>query len=163
MPQAFERGEPLKMNDLHWLAGLLEGEGSFYDNHRNYSRSVPTISLAMTDEDVVKRAGKILDRKPMGPYKYTDNQKEFWRLTCTGRKAAAWMMTLYPTMSQRRQEKIKEILEHWRKIPARYRREPGSDCVNGHKGTMVANSRGSTTYCPECRKESMAERRALTQ
>ena len=34
-----------------------------------------------------------------------------------GRKAAQWMMTLYPLLCPRRQKKIREILTLWRTFP----------------------------------------------
>ena len=45
----------MKTKELHWLAGLLEGEGCFTFN--TYS---PVIMLAMTDEDEVRRAATLM-------------------------------------------------------------------------------------------------------
>jgi hypothetical protein len=56
--------ETLSKVDIAWLAGLLEGEGSFMRGKR---KDAPGISLAMTDRDVVERAAKLLRTKCMGP------------------------------------------------------------------------------------------------
>ena len=46
--------------DLHWLAGLLEGEGTFMTGPPSAPRA-PVIQFWMTDRDVVERAGAMLD------------------------------------------------------------------------------------------------------
>jgi hypothetical protein len=50
--------------DLHWLAGLLEGEGSFLAGPPSAPRS-PAIQFWMTDRDVVERAAAMLDSAVM--------------------------------------------------------------------------------------------------
>ncbi len=45
---------------LHWLAGLLEGEGSFLKPPPS-APNTPRITLQMTDEDVVQRVQEIFD------------------------------------------------------------------------------------------------------
>ena len=47
--------------DLHWLAGLLEGEGSFHPGPPSAPR-YPVVALAMTDEDVVTRVATMFGR-----------------------------------------------------------------------------------------------------
>lgn len=49
--------------DLHWLAGLLEGEGSFLKGPPSAPRH-PVVALQMTDEDVVSRVAAMFGRKP---------------------------------------------------------------------------------------------------
>lgn len=101
-----------------WLAGLLEGEGCFSVRVRMGKGGfwiLPRISLAMTDEDVVRRAHamlapktKITIRPPAGRSKLTA-----FTVQASGRRAAAWMMTLYPLMGKRRRAKIRAILSVW--------------------------------------------------
>ena len=45
--------------ELYWLAGLLEGEGSFMRGAPSRPNT-PMVSLSMTDEDVVARVGRML-------------------------------------------------------------------------------------------------------
>lgn len=52
----------MENNDLHWLAGLLEGEGSFMKPSPS-SPNCPIISLQMTDEDIVKRVSLLFNCK----------------------------------------------------------------------------------------------------
>jgi hypothetical protein len=50
-------------SDLHWLAGLLEGEGSFLKGPPSAPRH-PILALQMTDEDVVARVAAMSDARP---------------------------------------------------------------------------------------------------
>jgi hypothetical protein len=47
--------------ELYWLAGLLEGEGSFVKGPPSRP-NCPIVQLAMTDGDVVERAARLLGR-----------------------------------------------------------------------------------------------------
>ena len=52
----------MKETDLTWLAGLLEGEGSFLKAPPS-DPNCPRISLEMTDKDVVERAALLMQGK----------------------------------------------------------------------------------------------------
>jgi len=92
-------------DDVIWLAGLLEGEGSF-DLHRG---KYPRVRVGMTDRDVVGRAATLLGArvrvslKPP-PYRAT------WHAEVTGWKAALVMRAILPHMGARRSGKIAEVL-----------------------------------------------------
>lgn len=96
--------------DIHWLAGLLEGEGSF-----GYKAWSPRIGLQTTDADVVERAAVLLQREPKGPLMRDRNRKPIWYVQVYGAEAAAWMMTLYCLLGKRRKGQIRGALERWRK------------------------------------------------
>jgi hypothetical protein len=98
--------------DIAWLAGLIEGEGSFQWN------SSPTIQMSMTDKDVMERVAILCDYpirtyKPRGKSTY----KAVWSIRIAGARAAAWMMTLYAFMGIRRRAKIAELLLRWKHSP----------------------------------------------
>jgi hypothetical protein len=94
-------------DDVLWLAGLLEGEGTF-DLHRG---RYPRVRVGMTDRDVVGRAATLigsgvrltLKRKP---YAST------WHAEVSGPKATAVMKAILPHMGARRSGRIAEILAH---------------------------------------------------
>lgn len=101
--------------DFWWVAGLLEGEGCFLlvttkcKGHVYYH---PRIDLAMTDEDVVARAAKILG----GTYrrrKYKPKGKRLPVFKCSiySKNALQWMHRLLPLMGKRRQEKLLAIFK----------------------------------------------------
>ena len=94
--------------DVLWLAGLWEGEGSFVIHNR-----VPIMSLGMTDEDTVRRAYQIMriSRKLQVCLRNPRGFKTLYSLQVNASQAVGWMMILYPFMHQRRRQKIREILD----------------------------------------------------
>jgi len=77
-------------HELRWLAGLLEGEGSFLKGPPSAPRH-PMIAVQMTDEDVIARVAAMFGRKPG----HWQPPQARWQATysarITGAKAAAWM------------------------------------------------------------------------
>lgn len=97
--------------DIAWLAGLLEGEGSFTWSY------TPQIQLQMTDRDIVERAAKLLGVGLRNPWMRKDGYQTVWSCVPCGSTAISWMMTLFPLMGERRQAKIRELLTRWNKAP----------------------------------------------
>ena len=102
--------------DIRWLAGWLEGEGCFQMRRFGNRTPIPIIAANSTDEDVVKRASKILGGKGKTYFvKVTHKMhKPAWTKVVSSTLAVSWMMTLYSLMGKRRQAKIKEILDEWK-------------------------------------------------
>lgn len=92
-------------DDVMWLAGLLEGEGSF-DAHRG---KYPRIRLAMTDRDVVGRAASLMDARIRLSLHRAPN-KPTWHTEISGPRATEIMRLILPHMGARRSQKIAEIL-----------------------------------------------------
>ena len=104
--------------DNSWLAGLLEGEGSFgfwAQAHRNgkaYGRL--NVALAMTDRDVVERAASRMDCNVNGPYTVTNSTKPFWRASATGQTTANVIERVLPFLGERRTAAATKAVEDWR-------------------------------------------------
>lgn len=97
--------------DIAWLAGLLEGEGSFRMSERSIA-----IPVTMTDRDIVERAATLLGGRV---YKVAESRserprKQPWRAQVKGPRAAGWMMTLYSFLGIRRREQVRRGLAAWR-------------------------------------------------
>lgn len=93
-----------------WLAGLLEGEGSF-GQVRNTNGC--HLSLSMTDEDVVRKAAKLMDIYKVVAYerkKQKPHHKQQWYLHVCGDTAVSIMTCILPYMGQRRSQRIKFLL-----------------------------------------------------
>lgn len=111
-----------RTTELVWLAGILEGEGSFFCLQGKPGNL--SVSAGMTDHDVIQRVHRAATvGYVIGPYRPKNPaHKPFWTWrvgrTCD---AAALMMTVYPLMGERRQEKIRELLLGWRPTPVRRR------------------------------------------
>ena len=101
----------MEIVDLAWLAGILEGEGSFLKAPPS-DPGRPRISLQMTDEDVVARAAVLLGVKYSSS---KDRKRPTWKptfqLQVKGKRAAGLMRELYPQMGQRRRSQILAALE----------------------------------------------------
>jgi hypothetical protein len=95
----------ISREDAIWLAGLLEGEGSF-DLHR---KKYPRVRVGMSDRDVVGRAATLMGasvRSSLKPYP----QAAMFHAEVTGAKAVAVMRAILPHMGARRSGKIATVL-----------------------------------------------------
>lgn len=126
--------------DLYWLAGLLEGEGSFgfYPKGKNGSAR---IFIGMSDRDVIDRMKEITGATcnvfERVPY---EGAKISHILSITGRRAAGIAMMVYPLMGKRRQQAIRAMLAEWKERPARTHVK--------YSQTRSASDRGATTFRP---------------
>lgn len=98
--------------DLHWLAGLLEGEGCFDLNMGRY----PRIQLVMADEDVVRKARSLIGSGSLCRHKTKKRETHsvMWHYAVSGKNAATLMEQLLPLLGLRRAMKINEILNIYR-------------------------------------------------
>jgi hypothetical protein len=95
--------------DLAWLAGLLEGEGTFLKPFPSAPRLV-TVRVSMTDRDVVARAASLMgvgiaSFRPKNP-----KHRPVWIATAKGTRARELMVMLKPLMGERRQSQIDAAL-----------------------------------------------------
>lgn len=95
---------------LHWLAGLLEGEGSFVAGVPA-NPTKPIIALQMTDEDVVAKVAAIFQVKyHRVDMSHEKGWRDTYRLRIAGKKAVSVMKLLRPLMGERRQGQIDKAL-----------------------------------------------------
>ena len=111
---------------LAWLAGLLEGEGSFMisfsrrgDKKYNYAR----ISIQMTDLDVIEKVKDIFQTKIFSHEQqkrpHINSTKTIHRIWLDGNNAVELMKLIYPFMGKRRCSQIDEALMNHKKIEIR--------------------------------------------
>lgn len=98
----------LSDRDLHWLVGILEGEGCF-DLHRN---RYPRIRVAMTDRDIVGRVASLFGSSIRLSLRRFNQPT--WHAEIQGERAAEIMEAILPHMGARRSQKIAQILARWR-------------------------------------------------
>ena len=102
-----------------WLAGILEGEGSFL-SARFGGHSYPRVQMTMCDRYVLDRAMSLIP----GSHIYSDTDRrasergwsEAWMLTANGPPAAAVMRAVLRWMGSRRTSAIDRSLSAWRPI-----------------------------------------------
>lgn len=91
---------------LHWIAGIIEGEGCFF-----YNKGF-TIVVAMTDLDVIERirdwvgSGRIY-----GPYPRPDGRKPMNQWVLRHQEARELAAAIFPLLGRRRQLKLSEIFQ----------------------------------------------------
>jgi len=119
------QGRALTDLEAAWLAGLLEGEGSFvWRPHRNCVGISIAISIEMTDEDVIRRAALLMENCRVSGQPIRKNglgTKPFLRAQVGGYAAARIMRQVLPYMGARRSEKIKDCLRRWDERPNKRR------------------------------------------
>lgn len=103
----------IRTTEIAWVAGLLEGEGSFLVSGRSIA-----VMVRMCDRDVIERAGQLLNGYIYGPLKrQTPHYQPQFRAQVKGPAAAGWMMTLYPLLGVRRRDQVRTALRQWRAMP----------------------------------------------
>lgn len=103
----------MNTNDKYWLAGWLEGEGSFMKGPPSRATS-PLISAETTDRDIAERVAELFGIT----YIQTVNRppwKQSYRIQLRGEKGVNLMRKLYPLMGERRQGQITNALSTYMK------------------------------------------------
>ena len=132
---------------LSWVAGFLEGEGSFVANARNGSI---TMAAAQKQLEPVARLQHLVGGA-VHQYFHAARKIDYHKWTLNGSHAIALAFTLYTLMSPRRREQIRTMIRIWQQRPGRNNALKKS-CPRGHEYTpentylMGGNHRG----CREC-------------
>ncbi len=93
----------------HWLAGLLEGEGSFMAGPPS-KPNLPIITVNMTDKDVIEKVAELFETKVCFLKRREQKWKDNYSARVKGKKAVEMMKALKPLMGERRQQQIEKAL-----------------------------------------------------
>lgn len=115
----FDMPRQMSLPEFYWLAGWLEGEGSFLgpppsDPHR------PRIIARTQDADVAEEVGRLLAVTPLFSHDARERERGWspsWRLLRRGRTAALLMKALHPLMGSRRRSQIESALAATSRAP----------------------------------------------
>ncbi|WBB67738.1 LAGLIDADG family homing endonuclease [Micromonospora sp. WMMD812] len=155
----------MSMVELAWLAGLLEGEGTFCTHYtKTRGRQEPQtrvrIAVQMTDEDVVRKVqsivglGNVLKRKAQ-----KDHHKDSFTWSVQAMDVVVALGTLLmPHMGERRRQQIETLLEAVRLVDgsvgrvrnhgrSKYERD-GCRCEICYAAKAAANARRKRTPVP---------------
>ena len=94
----------IKLTEISWLAGLLEGE-AWFGLHKGRN---PRISVGMCDEDIITKVSVMWK---VNVYR----SRNMWITQINGVYAIQWMMTLYPFLGTRRRNVIADIIKFWKR------------------------------------------------
>lgn len=111
-PCCLDPCDGMSLVELHWLAGWLEGEGSFGRPPPSDPRRVRVIAKTR-DYDVARKAGRLLGVSPQFAHDARERRLGWsptWRVLKRGDGAARLMRALYPVMGCRRQAQIDTAL-----------------------------------------------------
>lgn len=109
--------------EVAWVAGLLEGEGTFWTKTRTRGDAryrYPVVGMTMTDEDVIRRLHEVTGAGNVhGPFKppehdgYKRKARWQWQVTAAD-DAVALMAAIREHMGKRRGEAIDLALSAWK-------------------------------------------------
>lgn len=146
----------ISIKELYWIAGFLEGEGSFCRCGNTIRVSAGQVQREPLDRLYSLVGGYIHPRKPNLS---RPNQQAFWAWYLDSVSSAALMMTLYPLMSPKRQEEIISTLNWW-KATRRIRKVNDTFCTRGHDMRIAENiyidPKWGYKHCRLCRQENNA-------
>lgn len=112
--------KPLTESEFFWLIGILEGEGCF-----TFHRTTQRVSLCMSDKDVMLKAASIFTKITDKEFKLDNGRvsldkqislgrKEVFTLEAYGESARTICRTIVPHMSQRRRQRIWQVLNGYK-------------------------------------------------
>jgi hypothetical protein len=95
--------------NLAWVAGIIEGEGSFMVKHRGNSPTAE-VSISMTDEDVLLRVQRVTGLGRLyGPYvRGRSKPTWYWRISRIN-DCILFGELMWPLMGQRRKAQIETM------------------------------------------------------
>jgi hypothetical protein len=103
-------GTGLSWAELYWLAGWLEGEGSFTGPPPS-SPTAPRVTGSTKDSDVATEVGRLLRFKPNLDLRGREKEwAPIWRILLRGNRAVLLMQALEPVMGRRRRSQIRSAL-----------------------------------------------------
>ncbi len=109
----------IKLTDLYWAAGFLEGEGIFvgaylkrHSTGKIRKSAVFSINAAQNEREMLDKLQQLFG----GHIYYSKNGKaqNNYRWYLNGRRGLALMMTLWALMSQKRRAQIELCLERFK-------------------------------------------------
>jgi hypothetical protein len=119
--------------ELGWLAGIVEGEGTFTMNRYASGQRSPRVAVKMCDEDVVRRVHVVAG---CGKVRFVgraqEHHKDAW-IWLLQRKAEcqAFGELMFPLMGERRQVQIRRMIDEGCVLVHRHVWYAGWDAVPG--------------------------------
>ena len=107
--------EASKQEQIAWLAGLLEGEGSFQAGLPS-KPNAPSIQLQMRDLDVVAQVAQFWNVTAYQVRQAEGAISEAFKARLRGRRSVEWMQAILPWMGQRRTEQIERAISSYRPV-----------------------------------------------
>ena len=105
LPMPSSLGRPVTTTDIAWVAGFLEGEGSFIPRNKGGAQ----VTACQVQREPLERLAKILGGRVIGRHRTrARNLIHDWRISSD--RARGVMSTIYSLMSPRRKRQIRRAL-----------------------------------------------------
>jgi hypothetical protein len=145
---AIAAGTGLNWKELYWLAGWLEGEGSFNAPPPSSPRR-PRIQATCSDQDVISEVSRLLRVKARAEGSRKPEWSPLWRVLLAGGRAMTLMEAIRPVMGTRRQAQVDAAIDAALKAGAR----PGWHERYSFRrprltGAVTRWTRGESNPCP---------------
>lgn len=99
---------PMSPTVVGWVAGLLEGEGSFIVTK---GRGLPRVQMQSTDNDVIARLREVLGRGYVTNVGIRGTRKQVWGYSLAGLyDVESLLLQIRPLMGARRKGQIDNVL-----------------------------------------------------
>lgn len=108
--------------EIAWLAGLMEGDGSFQlhaNGKRGKPNRCPLLAISMLDLDIIERVAKIFQCN-IGKYLTPKKDKySFAARTAKRSIVEPLIYAMYPYMGLRRKEQINKMIKWYKEHPTK--------------------------------------------
>lgn len=140
----------LKDVEIAQLAGLLEGFGTFGIDNRSVVRyenstspAVPTLSVSMTDEDIIAKIAKMLRKDYFLPKRKTVKDKQVYKVSTQSRPILTYLLPLLlPYLGKRRRVEVEKQIDLLDKYKIWYSQGGrGTQAKIGYKAGLGANKK----------------------
>src|SRR3990167_11149877 len=127
--------------ELYWAAGFLDGEGCFTNGKLPY----PVIRAGQNERQLLDKLQSVFHLGSVKKY-----GKRMWHeWIVSSSNSIGIMMTLYPLLSTRRQNQIKQTILKWKQISIHNKYK--SRCKNGHLFDNVTSA--GARECLTCQRQ----------
>lgn len=144
--------------EIGWLAGIIEGEGTFHRQYRKTGGGQIYIKVSMTDKDIITRlqeitgVGNITESQPKNP-----NHKRVYHWRVTRQSDCMHLLcSVVPLLGERRKEAVTPLVDFVLELA-----EKAKFCANGHLwDDESARYYKGVRYCKLCNRDKMRVRSA---
>lgn len=155
--------------EIYWVAGFLEGEGCFgwygenrkLPNRRKKWLGYPAVVVGQNDPEPLERLAATFP----GTIRFNSfnrGGKEHYEYRVINESAIDIMVAVFPLMSVRRQEKIKEVVANYAERTVE-RIQDALFCPKGHSRDIYGFGYKGERRCRECQNIWAATGRARKQ
>lgn len=140
----------MNKEEIAWLAGIYEGEGSCAITSGRAIR----VEVVMTDEDIVNKIRSVTGLGSVSTVAQRgENHKQAYRWSVGSKDAVTFLEAILPWLGERRSRRAKDAVTNW-KTNKKQSTSSDSQCVKGHPYDWPNNRRTKYGTCHLCNLEA---------